>query len=464
MQIPILSGIEADGSPEFRTSYPVNMKPIPKPQGISQGYLRTVEGLTQTGTGPDVSRGGIFWGGVLYRVMGQKLVRVAKDGTVTVLGDVGGTGPVTMAYSFDRLAVASGGKLFYWDGSALAQVTDPDLGTVLSVEWIDGYFITTDGEFIVTTELLDPTAVDPLKYGSSEVDPDPINAVRKVRNELYAVNRYSIEAYSNVGGTGFPFQVIRGAQTNKGAVGPHASVVIDDVIAVVGGGRKESIGVHLCGNGTSQKISTREIDTLLAGYTEAQIAAIEMEVLEDRNNSTLMVHLHDVTMCYDLMASKAMGQQIWYFMASGVGADSRYRGRHFVYGYGQWNVADAITAAVGVVDYDTAKHWGSVAGWRFGLPIIYNEAKGALVHSLELVGTFGAAVADSVITAEWSDDGETWSTPMAFPLGSLGARTQRPRWMRQGIMRQRRMYRFQGDGNAPCSIAACEAQMEPLAW
>jgi hypothetical protein len=107
-----------------------------------------------------------------------------------------------MDYSFDRLAIASGGRLYYWNGT-LTQVTDPDLGVVLDVVWVDGYFMTTDGESLVVTELSDPTQVNPLKYGSSEVDPDPVVALLKLRNEVYALNRNTIEVFDNVGGEFF---------------------------------------------------------------------------------------------------------------------------------------------------------------------------------------------------------------------------------------------------------------------
>ena len=39
MQIPILSGIYADGTPELRTAYPVNVVPVPIQSGISKGFL-----------------------------------------------------------------------------------------------------------------------------------------------------------------------------------------------------------------------------------------------------------------------------------------------------------------------------------------------------------------------------------------------------------------------------------------
>jgi hypothetical protein len=203
MQVPILSsGIFTDNGPDLRTSYPVNLVPVPKDSGISAGFLRPGDGIVANGTGPGVDRGGINWNGVCYRVMGTKFVRVDSNGTVTELGDVGGpvNSLVSMDYSFDRLAIASGGRLYYWSPSlGLIQVTDPDLGTVLDVVWVDGYFMTTDGEFLVVTELSDPTQVNPLKYGSSEVDPDPVLALLKLRNEIYALNRNTIEVFRQRG-------------------------------------------------------------------------------------------------------------------------------------------------------------------------------------------------------------------------------------------------------------------------
>ena len=178
MQIPILSGIYADSTPELRTAYPVNMVPVPISSGISNLFLRQGDGIVSNGTGPGVDRGGINWNGICYRVMGTKLVTVASNGVVTILGDVGGpvTELVTMDYSFDVLGIASGGRLYYWipvntpatigwnpTAPILRQVTDPDLGVVLDFCWVDGYFMTTDGANLVVTELTDPTQVNPLK-------------------------------------------------------------------------------------------------------------------------------------------------------------------------------------------------------------------------------------------------------------------------------------------------------------
>lgn len=215
MQIPILSGVVTDECANIKDSYPVNMIPVAMTSGISSGYLRTADGAVSLGASSGVPRGGINWNGELYRVAGTKLVKVDQFGVETVLGDVGAGDQVTLGYSADRLAIASAGNLYYWNGVTLDQVLDPDLGTCLAFIWVDGYFVTTDGEYLVVTELADPTQVNPLKYGSSEIDPDPIITVLKARNEVVAVNRYTIEFFNNVGGSLFPFQRIEGAQLQK---------------------------------------------------------------------------------------------------------------------------------------------------------------------------------------------------------------------------------------------------------
>jgi hypothetical protein len=296
MQIPILNGIYADNTPELRSSYPVNMMPVPKKSGISNGFLRPGDGIVANGTGPGIDRGGVNWNGICYRVMGTKLVTVASNGTVTVLGDVGGptTELVTMDYSFDVLAIASGGRLYYWipvnttatsvwnpTAPILRQVTDPDLGVVLDVVWVDGFFMTTDGANLVVTELSDPMQVNPLKYGSSEVDPDPVVALIKLRNEVYALNSNTQEVFDNVGGALFPFQRIDGAQVQKGVIGTHACCTYLERIAFLGGGRNEAPGIYLGAAATTQKISTQEIDTLLLQYTEAQLVKVKLEARND---------------------------------------------------------------------------------------------------------------------------------------------------------------------------------------
>jgi hypothetical protein len=469
MQVPILSGIFTDNGPDLRTSYPVNLVPVPKDSGISAGFLRPGDGIVANGTGPGVDRGGINWNGVCYRVMGTKFVRVASNGTVTELGDVGGpvSSLVSMDYSFDRLAIASGGRLYYWSPSlGLIQVTDPDLGTVLDVVWVDGYFMTTDGEFLVVTELADPTQVNPLKFGSSEVDPDPVVGLLKLRNEIYALNRNTIEVFDNVGGDFFPFQRIEGAQVQKGVIGTHACCVFIETIAFLGSGRNEAPGIYLGANATAQKISTQEIDQLLMDYTEAQLSLVKLEARNDNAHQHLYIHLPDKTLVYDAAASQELGQQVWFTLTSSLVGFSQYRARNLVYAYDKWLVGDPQTNNIGFLVDNVSTHWGQIVRWEFGTLIIYNESNGAIFNELELVSLTGrvALGADPIITTSYSVDGVAFSQDRGLRVGRVGNTTKRLSWFQQGHMRNWRIQRFRGDSQAHLSFIRLEAQIEPLAY
>lgn len=466
MKIPILSGIYADGTPELRTSYPVNYVPVPKNSGINTGYLRPADGIVANGAGPGIDRGGINWKGVCYRVMGTKLVKVLETGAVVEIGDVGGTGYVSFDYSFDRLAVTSGGSLYYYNGATLSKVTDTDLGYVNDLVWVDGYFMTTDGTSLVVTELSDPTQVNPLKYGSSEVDPDPVVALLKLRNEVYALNRNTIEVFDNVGGELFPFSRIDGAQIQKGTIGTHACCLFLDRIAFLGSGRNEPPGIHIAAAGQTQKISTQEIDELLAGHTEAQLSAVKLETRTDKSHQQLYIHLPDRTIVYDGAASEQLGEPVWYTLTSTLSGFAQYRARNFVYAYDRWLVGDPQSTAIGYFSAATGHHWGQQVRWEFGTMIAFNEGMGAIFHKVELVALTGSIELGKTprISTSYTLDGRSWSQDKFISVASIGTygANKRLAWFQQGHMRQWRIQRFTGDTDAHVSFIRLDVQTEPL--
>jgi len=469
MQIPVLSGIYTDGGLDIRVALPRNLVPVSLDSGISTGYLRPADGIVQMAEGPGIDRGGINWLGKCYRVMGTSFVSVLDTGDVTVIGDVGGdrNSCVTMDYSFDRLAIASGGNLYLYDGTTLSVVSDPDAGTVLDVVWIDGYFLITDGEFVAQTELTDPSAINPLKYGSAEADPDSIVALLRLRNEVYALNRYTIEVLENQGGSGFAFSRIESAQIQRGAVGTHACCVYFDAIAFVGSGRNEPVGVYLGANGSSEKISSLEVDLVLSQYSEASLGELKIEARNDRGQWHLYVHLDDRTLVYDRAMSEQAGGPVWFALSSGVGgAQSKYRARNMVWCYDLWIVGDPSGPNIGALDHRVGSHWGQVVGWEFGTRVIYAEGKGAVVGEIEMVSLPGrqALGEASSVSTSYSVDGVTWSQDRTVSSGLQGDRARRFVWRRQGKMRHWRVQRFRGDSRNRIPVIRIEAAMEALAY
>lgn len=465
MQIPILSGIRADETGSFRTAYPRNMKPVPTAQGISVGYLKPAEGVELIATGQGLDRGGIVWRGQAYRVQGSKLVRQNADDTVTVLGDVGGSEYATLDYSFDVLGIASGGKLHYWDGASLTVVTDPDIGYVKDVRFVAGYWLTTDGEFLVVTELNDRYSVNPLKYGSVESNPDDVIAVDELKNEIYAFGRYTIEIFQNVGGDNFPFQRIEGAQVAKGAIGTHSYCQFMGTFAFMGGAENEPPAIWIVTSGNATKLSSAEVDTLLLGYTETQLQTVVIEARLDRGHQNLMVHLPDQCLVYDGAASQALGEPAWYVLTSSIVGLGQYRARTHLWAYDKWTCADPTTSSIGALVDTVSTHYGAVTGWEFGTLITYNEGRGAVFHELELVGLPGRVVfgLDPVIWTSYSLDGETWSQERLIKAGRQGERLKRMVWRKQGKMSHYRIQRFRGTSDARISLARLEATIEPLA-
>lgn len=466
MQVPILSGVYTDSDADYRIAYPVNMRPIIKDTGLSAGYLRPVDGIRKVGTGPGFSRGAINWDGVLYRVMGSKLCAITESGDISILGDVGNDGKqVSFAYSFDRLAIASDSRLFYLQSNTVSEVTDSDIGNVLDVVWVDGYFMTTDGQFLVVTELNDPFTVNPLKYGSSEIDPDPVVAVAKLRNEIYAVNRHTIEVFNNVGGQFFPFQRVTGAQIQRGALGTHCVAVYEERLAFLGSAPGESPGIYVAVSGRSSKISSREIDDILDEYTEGQLSEVVFEVVMDRGHALLWVRLPDRTLVFDLKSSEASERPVWYIMSSSTSSGlAPYRAVDVVWCYNGWQVGDWETFDFGVLDDTIATHFGDTVYWEFSTSILYNEGRGAIFHSVELVGLpgRGAFQEDAYISTSYTLDGVEWSQQRPLNVGTLGDRRKRLVWRRQGNMRNYRVQKFTGDSRAYLAVARLEVELEGL--
>lgn len=468
MEIPILQGIYATPQAYFSSAFPVNLEPTVLPTGISNSYLRTAPGIKTFGAGPGVDRGGINWNDTCYRVMGTKLVKIDSAGAVTTIGDVGLGSLVSFSYSFSRLALISEKKLYYYDGSTLTQVTDADLGSPIDITWLNQYFILTDGTNIIVTELSDPTQINPLKYGSAESDPDPIKAVRRLGNELFAVGRYTTEVFSAIGGSGFPFQVVPGARIPVGALGTYNVTEFKDRLAILGSGHNESPGVFLAIAGSYKKISTLEIDKVLRSYSDATLSAAKLESRFHEGLRQLFIHLPDRSLVFEESSSELLGSPVWYTLTSGLSGFRQYRGQNFVYVYDKWLCGDPESSNHGYIDNKLCSHYGAHARWEFSTPIIYNGGNEALVHKLELIALTGNLPSDVSLTVSptiatsYTLDGMSWSQERYIKVGTIGDRLRKLYWLKQGSINKWRVQRFKGNSQALLAFAKLEAEIEPL--
>lgn len=462
MQIPIYEGIYVDAVSDFRTAYPINLSPVPKKTGFSDGYLRTVEGVAFFGLTNGRNRGGIEWNGILYRACGTKLVSIDAAGIVTELGDIGDNGKdAVFTFSVDRLAIASNGILWYYNvATALTQVVDPDVGVVNWVVWIDGYFVVTDGSTMAVTELADPYSVNPLKYGTAEASPDVINSLLRVSGQLVAVGRLTNEFFQNIGGPLFPFQRMSNALIERGSVGAYATALYNQTFAFVGSGVNEAASVYLAGPGSTAQIATREIDTLLS--EEADLSIVKLETRVDKSMQWLYVHLATKTLVYDISATAIFQKPIWFVLNSGPAGDLPYRCRDFVRVYGKWICGDRLANQTGAIVSNTTRQFGVKVLWQFDTSFGFNQGFGSIFHQVELHHRPGAQGDSAVIWHQYSTNGQEYSMLRQAQPTNPGQTGTRAVWFGCGLMRDARVLRFRGVNDAPDSFAALTANVEAL--
>ena len=219
-------------------------------------------------------------------------------------------------------------------------------------------------------------------------------------------------------------------------------------------------------NGSTQKIATREIEQILATYTETQLASAFLEERIDKAHQFLIIHLPNHTLVFDGAATQAMGEPVWFTLSSTLTGDSQWKAQSVIWVYDKWQVYNPTNTQFGYLDDTISSHWGVDIGWEFGTQITYNESNGAIFHQLELVALTGHVAADTspTIWTQYSSDGETWSVEKPVRAGTLGQRAKRIVWLQQGYMNNWRIQRFRGTSEAHISISRLEARLEPLAF
>ena len=167
---------------------------------------------------------------------------------------------------------------------------------------------------------------------------------------------------------------------------------------------------------------------------------------------------------YDAASSQVLGEPVWFELGSDAAGRGQYRAQGFVWCYDRWIAGDPQAPRLGAMTPAVSGHYGSSVEWEFQTLIVYNGARGAIFHELELIGLPGRAAfgADPSVWTSYTLDGQTWSQERARRVGKQGERAQRLLWSPQGSMRTTRIQRFRGTSDAHLAVSQLEAQIEPL--
>lgn len=503
MKTPILGSAYVARSVNAADNRMINMFPEVVPEGgIEPAFLQRCPGLLfhQTiGTGP--IRG--LWahqtrGQDFYVVSGFEVYKLTGlDATPIKLGDVTGTGPVSIADNGTQIFFACNPDAFIYDESndTFTQITDPDFPGAATVGYLDGYFVFNEpnSQKIWVTQLYDGFQVDPLDFASAEGSPDGVVGLIVDHRECWVFGTDSTEVWYNAGGQDFPLAPIQGAFNEIGCVAPHSIAKMDNTVFWLGADARGQGMIFRAVGYTAQRISTHSIEWQIQNYKNMSDAVAYTYQQDGHSFYVISFPEADETWVFDASTGAwhqrssytaravtegafnidAFDQNAFYGIsfinpASSSGRFSRHRSNCQCNFQGNIVVGDYDNGNIYTFDLDVyedngvAQRW--LRSWR-ALPTGRNDLKRTAHHSLQLecetgVGTVDGIGADPQAVLRWSDDGgHTWSNEHWASMGRIGATGTRAIWRRLGMTLKLRDRVYEVSGSDPVRLYITGAEL-----
>lgn len=470
MQIPLTRGNKTTLTSEFTDNLLENMIVRPDPVLDVNGYIDNHYGLELIGSSiPEgVSRGGVYNDriGKGYRVIGDSFIELNSDGSFNrVLGNVAGSGQVTMPFSFNTQAIItqSGEFYLYDETSGFREVNDPDLGDVFDGTWIDGYYFMVDKESPIVTDILAEDSIRQLSYGSAEIDPDPIRGCDKWRNFATVFGSSTMEYYENVGGTNYPFQRVESYTIYVGIVGTRAKVKLprDAGFIILGGSRNEKVSFHFAVNGSAENISTKTVDRILDTYTEEELSTAVLEHIRDEDQDFIYAHLPKHTLIYDILSSQKLGFRQWSILKTGWAVQSNFKGywqginpvkmpsiNEYTWGNRNNPLLSKFTKENCEQLGEQQEHLTFTPIIRDSKPVTINELSPQTTNGNNKINRYES------ISIAATQDGRSYSKESFYQIGDRGARFDQIIWRRVGFYRNWFGYRLRYVGKTNITLAS----------
>ena len=449
MQTPILGASYVARSVNAADNRLVNLFPEATADGgKTAGFFNRTPGLKfqQTiGTGPIRA----LWahqtnGSDFYVVSGTEFYKVTGlTATPTKLGDVTGTGPVSIADNGTQIFLACNPDGFIYNEvtNVFAKITDPDFTGAVTVGYLDGYFVYNEpnSQKIWVTQLLDGTSVNPLDFASAEGSPDGLVAVNINHREAWLFGTDSVEVWYDAGLADFPLTQIQGAFNEIGCVATFSIAKLDNALFWLGTDARGQGIVYRANGYTGVRVSTHAIEYAIAQYGNISDAVAYTYQQEGHAFYVLTFPTGNATWVYDVST------QAWHERAgwdTTLGQFTRHRSNCQCNFGGNTVVGDYENGNIYTLDLEVYSDNGGIQKWLRSwraLPTGTNNLKRTAQHSLQLDCESGTGLvtgqgSDPEIMLRFSDDGgHTWSNEHLSKMGKIGEYYRRVFWRRLGM-------------------------------
>jgi hypothetical protein len=474
MKTPILGSTYVTRSVNAADARMVNLFPEIIPEaGKEPAFLNRAPGLalqTTVGTGP--IRGMIRHAAYLYVASGTSLWKVDASYTLTNIGTISGTGPVSMANNGVQLFVACDGPsyIYNFNTAVFGQITDVDFTGAKTVTFLDGYFVYTEpnSQKFWVTAIYNGLSINPLDFASAEGSPDNLVACIADHRELWLFGEQSVEVWYNSGGSSFPLSRLNGAFNEIGCAASYSVAKGDNGLFWLGSDDRGNGIVYRSQGYNGSRISTHAVEWQIQQYSTISDAIGYTYQQDGHTFYVLTFPTANATWVYDVSTGA------WHERAGWTGdAFVRHRSNCQVFYNNLTLVGDFENGNIYSFDLDVYADNGAVQKWLRtwrALETGKNDLTRTAQHSLQLdcetgVGLNGSVQgSDPQVVLRWSDDaGHTWSYEQWRSMGKIGEYGYRAIWRRLGMTVKLRDRVFELSGTDPVKIAivGAEIQMSP---
>jgi hypothetical protein len=433
----------------------INLFPEATPnEGKENGFLNRTPGLRKIAT---IGRGPIraLWtqqtnANNAYVVSGNEVFKIDKGYLPVKLGNIAGSGPVSIADNGTQLFFAANpeGYIYNITTNTYTQITDVDFPGAVTVGYLDGYF---------------GSIIEPLAFASAEGAPDLIAAINVDQRELWVFGTSTIEVWYNAGTANFPFARIQGAFNELGCLAPYSVAKLDNTLFWLGNDARGYGVVYRAEGYRGKRVSTHPIEFAIQSYGDVSNALAYTYQQEGHAFYVLIFPTVDKTWVFDVATGawhERAGFDNGYFTRHRSNCQMNFQSETIVGDYLNGNLyvfdLDYYT------DNDAVQKW--VRSWR-ALPTGANNLKRTAQHSLQLdcesgVGTDTGQAQDPQVMLRWSDDGgHTWSNEHWVSVGKIGEYYRRAIWRRLGMTLKLRDRVYEISGTDPNKIVIMGAEL-----
>ncbi|MES2367706.1 MAG: packaged DNA stabilization protein [Pseudomonadota bacterium] len=354
----------------------------------------------------------------------------------------------------------------YTIAGGLVQISDSDFnGPVSSVQFVDGYFLFTkkDGQQFFISDLRDGFSYISTDFSDAEAVPDPIVACLILANLPLIFGSQTVQAFQNVGGTGFPFVAVQGSILKKGLASIYGAIAYNEYAIFLGGGENERPAILIGNSNGIDRLSTIAIENEIGKYSADTISnCFTWNYTQSGAQFVGFTFPGEQTFVFDFRAKE------WHTRSSinGAGQVVPYRVSCVVDVYGVLMVGDSISNKIGILDKTVYTEYGGYVPRRFVTPQFDNEGWPFFMESIELFSqpgsglTGGQGASPKVLLSISRDGGMTFEDPRTLTGGRIGEYNKRLIWNQCGRVALEACLKFEMTDPINWTIRKVNAEFE----